>query len=205
MFDRQIIEMPGARRRNAVKVRMLQLAEKRELYLTDVLLVEEPLRTEALEVLDGVGRLGSHIPAPTGQTLIQQFPERLANIRLLTLDPGGVMTLPAWEERLIPGTDQIQRRKTTQRYGADATLPHQIARRLLVLEGWPIRDKHSKGNSTGTVVEWEWLAQRVTRPDADDGLLEVYERLRARGEGVKPAQQSSKTINKTAPLAGVNP
>lgn len=163
---------------------------------SELLSAEEPWRTMALEALDGVTVQGSK-PSYNGEG-VEDWGGR--PFRLIHIAPEGRIKVAVAKQVRVPGSDVTKVERFMDDVGNIADVhdqPHnRQARQILFQHGWPVRQTVSKGNSTGTVVEWNWLVQEASRGDqAKPGVLDLFEELSERmkaWEAAKAAGASAK-------------
>lgn len=181
MFDPAILSLPSAvRQRAAVKAAIRQAIDRGTFTYTELLSCEEPLRTFGLEALDGVGVTNNEPNYNQGD--IEMWGGR--SFRLVHVDPRGTIKHPVMTDIRIPGTENVKRLKAPKEFGNVADVsdiyPDRLARNILFQHGWPCRQTITKGNTVGTVVEWEWLKKEAARPDPAPGVRELFEEISTR-------------------------
>lgn len=156
----------------------LQEAERARapVFLTSILMLDEPYRTHCLMALDG------HIVGAGGSpTVIPERAIRLPEVRLVTKKREDVITYHRFDNQRVPGTDRINYNvKVTVHAGNDATLPEPVARAVLMKHGFPVVDQRSNGARNGYVVELDWLMHEVTLPDCLPEFKKLAEEIKAR-------------------------
>ena len=180
MFDKAKQSPTTEKRAAAVRLEVQDMAKKRELFLTHILMEEEPYRSMAFHAMDGKVLEGTFVQ-PHGE------PMDLPNVRLVCIDsnPGKQQRIrhKQWSEERIPGTiDRMREGWKIVDDGIDATLSNKLARYVLRQQGWPVCDQNSNGGRNGSVVEWEWLKWEAQRAGCPESVREVYERLASRIE-----------------------
>lgn len=173
---------------------------------TDILTGPEPLRSFALEWIDGMmvqGESGG-MRASQGPNIQLIAPEPLL---LVHRNPPGtkrrILHKPAdgseahmmdvaddeifWTEIVelpVPGTEKRLRSYKRVVVGNFALVPNgypvRRARNLLHRDGFPMREVRNEGKMTGTIVEWRWLHREATGPAPGYGIREMYEEILAR-------------------------
>lgn len=183
-------------RRELIKDELHTLMAGGRLFITEILLLDEPWRTLALEVADGVVVGAGGVPQYNGDPAFD-----FGQIRLILVDEGGEITEDVIKDERIPGTTKFQRVDRTLRHGADATLPHIRARRILRWNGWPIQNLYTNGRVLGGVVEWAWLEHKAQEPDTDQDTRDLYARLKARLERAASSTAPTPKSKSAAPHA----
>jgi len=201
MFDFSVIHEPVAStQREAVRQTVLRATKDGSFTYTEVLMAPEPIRTMALEILDGISSQNG-IPQSVGNAL------DVGPVRLICVDPKGVIKIARWGNRNIYGTTiEAAPQKFVESYGNDAVVsdayPERLARNVLRRDGWPSRNLSSRGANQGSIVELKWIEKRAKEPDAPPEVLEIYNQLLDR---ITAAQPPSANKSKSAGPAPAHP
>lgn len=185
------------KRRASLAALFVRLHQSNGLFLTPILQLEEPFRSNALEALDGVEVEGGRPKRDEGKVIAAQLgPVRLAAIKnegdgLVEYDPKGHIYQTVFNSYIVPGTEVLQRHKAQKDNGSFASLGHYQARDVLVKYGWPIRDYRSKGNTRGTVVEVDWLKAEVKKPEASDVIKLLWDSIKPIAEAGQPTTKQN--------------
>ena len=186
MFDFSIIHEPVASKQRAAIEGVLKRAiQTGSFTYTEVFMSPEPLRTMALEYLDGVSSVNG-IPQAVGN------PVNVGPVRLVCLEANDTIKISRWGSRNIFGTTiEAPQQKISQNLGNDAMVddmhPERIARNVLRRSGFPIRGVFSRGANQGSVIEWKWLERRAKEEDAPPEITEIYQSILARTAQNAPA------------------
>ena len=216
MLDESILRLPKKEDQiAAVRDAIHNAIELGTFTYTDVMVLDEALQTLAFEVLDGVVVSPTNIPQYAATEVLNVGPVRLVSLDVTAED--GTVTVPRMTysklySPRIPGTNQRARPiKKAVDLGTDAMVDDsrdngRIARRLLLRQGWPIRNIRSRSGSLGTIVEWRWLEKAAAEPGDTEENREIRELL-ARLKARAPATEAPKTINqpRAKQPAGVSP
>jgi len=164
---------------------------------TEVLMAPEPIRTMALEILDGISSQNG-IPQSVGNAL------DVGPVRLIAIDKNGVIKISRWGNRNIYGTTvEAAPQKFSESFGNDAVVtdayPERLARNVLRREGWPSRNLSSRGTNQGSIVEWKWIEKRARQPDAPSEVLDIYNDLLERMTASQPAPTNKSKSTGPAP------
>jgi hypothetical protein len=197
LFTQAILSEPSAnKQRKAVADVVREAINNGSFTYTELLSAQEPMRTYALEFLDGV-TVENSTPRPGGQVENWQGQP----IKLVHIKPTGVITAPVIQELRIIGTTDVKPVKATKSFGNVADVgdyyPDRLARMILVQKGWPIRQVASKGAVIGEIVEWRWLEKEAARSDAAPGVKELYDEIRTR-PGIAVLDSKSKAPERRA-------
>ena len=184
MFSVGILSLAtqGAQR-EAVKAELSEAIRNATFTYTELLSAKEPLRTMALEILDGV-TVNQSIPTYGGGA-VETWDNR--PFRLVHVDPNGRIKAPIMKDVRIPGARSTKQEKHWEDLGNIADVfdyPHdRRARYLLRTKGWPVMQTITNGNAVGTIVEWEWLVQEAALgASARPGCVELYDDVAKRIE-----------------------
>lgn len=202
MLDEKILQLPTKDlRMEAVKAAVQESLDAGTFTYTEVMILDEALMTLVFEFLDGVSVSSANIPQYGTETIHNVGP-----VRLVSID-GRPIKYRKWVQDRIPGTSKYSpKRKREVDLGTDAMVDDskdsgRLARHLLGVSGWPIRNIRSRSGSVGTIVEWRWLEKAAAEP-GDSGenreVRELYQRLK--GNADAPIEAPQKTKN--APPAG---
>lgn len=208
MFDPSLLNEPSqSKLRDAVRKAVRAAIDGGTFTYTDLQLAQEPLRTIALEYLDGV-TVKNGIPTAAGST-IENW-EGGQKFRLVHIRPGGRITYQVAKDVPIFGTDKTRRTKGPRDFGPAAdvpdTYPDRVARNILFHKGWPMRQAASNGGTDGEVVEWKWLEREANKDEPAPGVRELYEELLARqASTAEAATPSKKTQPPAQQRAGASP
>lgn len=197
-------EPSAAKRRLAVKDAVLRAIADGSFTYTEALLVDEPLRSDIFEVLDGVVVEATRSMSGHGEPLM------LGTVKLCHVAPDGVIAHPVFKTARVPGTDREIHSKGMKSFGNVADVPdmvpHRIARMILFREGWPIRQMRERSSVVGTVVEWRWLEKEIKGGNALPEVVDLYNEIVTRpsftGEGAKPDTTNTKSKTPGQPRAG---
>lgn len=125
---------------------------------TDCMSRPEPVRSDAIQALDGVKIVGGK--GESVSDVLATDP-----VLLVHVDPKKSISLSMWDDVRKPGTDQTSKQKVNKDFGNAAfvpdTYPSRLARLCLHLHGYPIRQAKEGSSAVGTVVEWRWLDREV--------------------------------------------
>lgn len=219
MLDPELANNPSQdKRRAAVRRELLAWLKTGTFNYTEVLCAMEPLKSDILEVLDGVVVTASM--AGSGGQLLEQGLLKLVHVNPSgTLDDNGraadVIKHPLMTEEEVPGTDRMKKAKAMHSFGNYADVPDmvpdRIGRMILVRDGWPIRQSREGSSVIGTVVEWRWLKQRVDSGKASSLERKMHDEMLTRpgfrafvGEAETENKQPNKSNRGGAPApAGV--
>lgn len=189
MFDFSVIhESVAKKQREGVNSTLATAMRSQTLTSTAVLMAPEPLRTMALEYLDGYN-------SESGKPETSGDPKALDPVLLICRNPTDTIKVFSWATRSIYGTNvQAPPQKVTKDLGpiamVDNSFPTRYARNVLRSRGWPVRDVLSRGANSGAVIEWRWLELEAKKDDAPPELKEIYEELLPRVEAFrKPETQ----------------
>lgn len=188
MLDPALANEPSsALRRQKVKTYVLAWLKAGTFNYTEVLSAQEPLRSDMLEVLDGVivsaNRAGSgeKIYGHGDVVLVHVNPPGTRDDKAALVDS---IKCPITSTEEVPGTDRVTQVETTQSFGNFANVPDlypdRLARNVLVRDGWPIRQSRPGASVIGTVVEWRWLKQAAASDTASKSVRSLYEEIRTR-------------------------
>lgn len=181
MFEKAKQESLHEKQQLYVRAEIEKLVAAGNFLYTPVLSEDDRWRTLALYALDDVTN-------DQGRLVYGSNFVRLPDVRLVVVNPvadrsalrTGTIRYKATVTRVIPGTlDMPERVSVWKDAGTDATLPHEIARQILVREGFPIVDRRSKGGRRGNVVEFKWLEREAQSTDAVDDIKSVWEQVQA--------------------------
>jgi len=197
MFERAVFQEPVAKRQRAAVVEAVNKAIRNgTCTYTDILMADEPVRTYALEHLDGcTSESGSS--SQVSNALLGE------PIRLVCLNAKHTIKVSRWGTRRIWGTnEQGPAEKIPMDLGNDALVddrhPERIARGVLRRNGWPIRNKLSRTANDGSVVEWRWLEREAKEKDAPPEVVEHYRAILERTAPEAPAKQQTKSAGASA-------
>jgi hypothetical protein len=194
MFDEAKKATNARGRREELESEVLDLVEKGRLFITDVLLEDEPWRTRVFEVWDGIV-VEDGVPRSGGPGFAK------ADVRLVHVNDGGVISCQEVAQERVPGTRQLRKVDVEAKYGNDATLRHKNARQILWTQGWPFRNAFTNGRTEGTVVEWLWIESKAKEPDCDSATRELFAQIKARLERTAPTAPTSPKSKATATAA----
>lgn len=215
MLDSKLLtETSATKRRQAVKDQILRDIADGTFTITDTLLADQPLQSDANEVLDGVvvegtRSLGMHEEA------LQVAPVLLACVN----PPGSVddagrpndkIKYSVAVKRRVPGTTRETSTKEMKDFGNFAfvanTVPARLARCILYRDGSPIRQSRMAASASGTVIEWAWLDREVKSGNALEEHVALHAEILSRKGfaeliGGKPRQKQTETtkVQATAP------
>lgn len=201
MFDLAVFqESVASRQRAAVNASVDKAIRTGTFTYTELLMADEPVRTMALEYLDGVTSEG-------GTSATKGEPIEIEPIRLVCINPNDSIKVSRWTQRRIVGTHiPGPSEKITELLGPDARvddkLSTRVARGILRRHGWPIRNKNSRGANDGTIVEWKWLEREAKLSDADAKVKEIHADILAREA---PAQASIKQTKSAGAQTSAHP
>jgi len=201
MFDFSVVHEPVAsRQRVAVKQVVDRALATKSITITDVLMAPEPLRTMALEYLDGC-------TSESGMPQVSGTPKDIGPVRLVCLSPTDAIKINYWGTKNIYGTTvDAPPMKLTRSLGDIADVPdvypQREARNILRSRGFPIRNVLSRGANEGYVVEWKWIERRAKEDDAPSEIREIYDQLLAR---MTAPSAPTPTKSKSAGSAPANP
>jgi hypothetical protein len=189
MFDPSIIQNPAAaKQREAVANAVRSEISSGTFTYTELLSAMEPMRTMALECLDGIVMNGT-VPGAGGE--VENWGGE--RIRLVHIDPGGTIKHPVMQDVRVPGTNQVKRQKVMKDFGnivdmTDVGPTERLARNVLYQRGWPVKQNKSGGSREGDVIEWRWLEKEAALGDkAAPGVVDMYLALLPRVEAFDEA------------------
>lgn len=187
MLDESILRLPTKEARTeAIKDDLLTGdgdGIRSDFTYTEVMLLDEALQTLVFEVLDGVMTSSQNTPQYGASKIYNVGPVRLVSLNDMP------MVVSKWHEARIPGTNRRAKPvKKTVTLGTDVMVDDskdngRMARRLLLKDGWPIRNIRSRSGSVGTIVEMRWLEKAAAEPgDTEEHreLRELLSKLKAR-------------------------
>lgn len=189
MFDLSVFQEPVAKRqRDAVRAAVDKAIRAGTFTYTDVLMAAEPVQTYALEYLDGC-------TSENGQSSTVSNSMLGDPVRLVCIKASDSIKVARWGNRRIWGTnDQGPNEKIVTDLGNDALVddrhPERIARNVLRKSGWPIRNKRSRAQNDGSIVEFAWLKREAETKDPPPEVTELYEAIKARTQATAQPKQS---------------
>ncbi len=182
-------------RREAVRSAVFSAVQKDEFTYTDILGAPEPVRSDAMEALDGT-HVENNRPQNSVKTAVTWDGKP---IRLVHVDPKGIITAYDTQPFEVPGTDRVEMRQVVRSLGnfADVQdqLPDRLARMILRDKCWPVQQL--TGNSNGTVVEWRWLEKKALSANPGFGVRELYEEILKR-PGFLPESATAQATNEAS-------
>lgn len=193
MFDPGILaDNASDRQRSAVNDVMRKALDNDTFTYTELLSEKEPLRTYGLEFLDGVKVQDNGIPI-YGIVKVEHWHEQGGRHLLVHLDPKGTIKYMVREEVRVPGINKIRPENVMKDFGNIAlftdALGDRVARNILFLHGYPVRQNVTEGNMIGTVVEWKWLEKEAALgAGAAHGILELHAEMKHRVAAFEAAQ-----------------
>jgi len=204
MFSTGLLSIPTqSKQRDQVRVELLAAINSGTFTYTELLSSQEPFRTMALEILDGV--TGNQSIPTYGGGSVQTWGNK--PFRLVHVDPNGRIKVPGMKDVRVPGASSTRQEKHWEDLGNIADVydyPHdRQARYLLQTKGWPVRQTITNGNTVGSIVEWEWLVQEAARgsaarPDCVELHAEIAKRIDAWEEArTAPAKKAVTKQNQT--------
>lgn len=202
MFDVQTLSEPVATKQKiAVRIAVKKALANGTFTYTDVLMASEPVRTMALEAIDG-------IESPNGTPQAIGNPEDVGPVRIVCINAKHEIKVSQWGNRNIFGTEvEAPREKISRTLGSDAIVidayPERLARNVLRRLGWPIRNLQSRGTNEGSVVEFKWLEREAKKPGSPAEIVAIYEDIMTRQPASEAPAQPIK--NKTAGHAPAHP
>jgi hypothetical protein len=191
-------------RRDAIRAAMAPLIDAGKLFLTPILLLDEPFRTNCLEVLDGTETDGDMRPIPEARDRVILPPVRLVSVvkskgpegDAFHFNKNGHIRRKRQVTKRVLGTDRMETKWEWQDLGCDVTVDARVARVLLARDGHPMTDSDRRG---GSVVEVEWLRYEASRPDAQSYIKALIAEI-DEATGTKPAPAQKNKGGAQAPL-----
>ncbi len=204
MLDPSLANNPSAaERRKAVREYVEREVADGTFTLTETMLRAEPLRSDSNEVLDGV-------VVENDRSMKREEALETEPVKLVHVNPDGVIQYRTWQKFRIPGTTREVRRKVNKIAGNFANVPNTAvdrdARNIMYQYGWPIlqfRQEHGHG-AEGSVIEWRWFEREARKPDALPEYVELYNEIRSRPgflEFIGEAPRARKTESKSTQQA----
>lgn len=198
MIPHDIKNIPGQRKhQDAVREYLVARALTEPLFITEMLMENEPDRTMMFMSIDG-HVLNGGSPQVDPSTQID-----MPNVRLMTVEENQVIKVKSRERERIPGTDRSRLVPKHTPVGNDVTLTHAKARDLLYKFGYPYLDHRTRGGKKGFIVEVAWLESEVKKADCLPELIDLWEknilpRINKGGAAPKSADDASKTKGKVS-------
>lgn len=189
MFEDAKLQPTTNKRVESVRNEVMEAHRKGTLFITKLLMEDEPYRSLAFHACDGKVLDNATVHAVRDGLALE-------NVRLVSVSPGAAkdthIRYKVWESARIAGTDKYQEGWRWVDAGTDATLPHKVARFVLRNNGWPVVQHKSNGGRTGGVVEYEWLRWEAARPDATEEVRELWARVGEKSPPPKDKQRAER-------------
>ncbi len=201
MIDASVLQLPTkAQRTAAISDAILGAIDSETFTYTELMLLDEGLYTIAFEILDGVVTDSANVPQRAGDVL------NTDPVRLVSLDGQPIKYSENYTPRIPGSTKRGPTVKRPVELGSDAMVDNsldkgRIARRLLLKEGWPIRNVRSRSGGVGRIVEMRWLEKAAAEKGDSEELREVRKLLAdIKGrESPKAKRQSAATAVEVSP------